>query len=31
MQEVRAGRTFIVKTNDFETTGNIDSVDIADN
>ena len=30
-QEVRAGRTFIVKTNDFETTGNIDSVDIADN
>ena len=28
-QEVRAGRTFIVKTNDFETTGNIDSVDIA--
>ena len=29
-QEVRAGRTFIVKTNDFETTGNIDMVDIAD-
>ena len=29
-QEVRAGRTFILKTNDFETTGNIDSVDIAD-
>ena len=29
-QEVRAGRTFIVKTNDFETSGNIDSVDIAD-
>ncbi len=28
-QEVRAGRTFIVKTNDFETTANIDSVDIA--
>ena len=28
-QEVRAGRTFIVKTNDFETTGNIDMVDIA--
>ncbi|MCQ5131027.1 DUF4330 domain-containing protein [Butyricicoccus faecihominis] len=28
-QEVRAGRTFILKTNDFETTGNIDSVDIA--
>lgn len=25
-QEVRAGRTFIIKTNDFETTGNIDSV-----
>lgn len=30
-QEVRAGRTYIVKTNDFETSGNIDSVDIADN
>ena len=29
-QEIRAGRTMIVKTNDFETTGNIDSVDIAD-
>lgn len=29
-QEVRAGRTMIVKTNDFETTGNIDSVVIAD-
>ena len=29
-QEVRSGRTFIVKTNDFETTGNIDMVDIAD-
>ena len=29
-QEVRAGRTLIVKTNDFETTGNIDSVVIAD-
>ncbi len=29
-QEVRAGRTLIVKTNDFETTGNIDVVDIAD-
>ena len=29
-QEVRAGRTFIVKTNDFETSGNIDSVDIAE-
>ncbi|MGI6181229.1 MAG: DUF4330 domain-containing protein [Agathobaculum sp.] len=29
-QEVRAGRTFILKTNDFETTGNIDSVDFAD-
>ena len=29
-QEVRAGRTFIVKTNNFETTGNIDMVDIAD-
>ena len=29
-QEVRAGRTFIVKTNDFETSGNVDSVDIAD-
>ncbi|MDO4269871.1 MAG: DUF4330 domain-containing protein [Eubacteriales bacterium] len=29
-QEVRAGRTFILKTDDFETTGNIDSVDIAD-
>ena len=29
-QEVRAGRTFIVKTDDFETTGNIDMVDIAD-
>lgn len=29
-QEVRAGRTFIVKTNDFETTGNIDSVVIGD-
>lgn len=28
-QEVRAGRTFIVKTNDFETTANIDSVDFA--
>lgn len=27
-QEVRAGRTFILKTNDFETTANIDSVDI---
>lgn len=25
-QEVRAGRTFIIKTNDFETTANIDSV-----
>lgn len=25
-QEVRAGRTFIVKTNNFETTANIDSV-----
>ncbi len=30
-QEVRAGRTYIVKTNDFETTGIIDMVDIADN
>lgn len=30
-QEVRAGRTYIVKTNDFETTGIIDTVDIADN
>lgn len=29
-QEVRAGRTFIVKTNDFETSGNIDMVDIAE-
>lgn len=29
-QEVRAGRTLIVKTNDFETTGNIEMVDIAD-
>ena len=29
-QEIRAGRTMIVKTNDFETTGNIDMVDIAD-
>lgn len=29
-QEVRAGRTFIVKTNDFETTGNIDSVQIGE-
>lgn len=29
-QEVRAGRTLIVKTNDFETSGNIDMVDIAD-
>ena len=29
-QEVSAGRPFIVKTNDFETTGNIDMVDIAD-
>lgn len=29
-QEIRAGRTMIVKTNDFETTGNIDSVVIAD-
>lgn len=28
-QEVRAGRTFILKTNDFETTGNVDSVNIA--
>lgn len=28
-QEVRAGRTFILKTDDFETTGLIDSVDIA--
>ncbi len=28
-QEVRAGRTFILKTDDFETTANIDSVDIA--
>lgn len=28
-QEVRAGRTFILKTNDFETTANIDSVDFA--
>lgn len=28
-QEVRAGRTFIVKTNDFETTGIIEVVDIA--
>lgn len=28
-QEVRAGRSFIVKTNDFEITANIDSVDIA--
>lgn len=26
-QEVRAGRTFIIKTNNFETTANIDSVD----
>ena len=29
-QEVRAGRTFIIKTNDFETTGNIDSVQIGE-
>ena len=29
-QEVRAGRTFLVKTNDFEVSGNIDIVDIAD-
>ncbi len=29
-QEVRAGRTFIVKTNDFETSGLVVSVDIAD-
>ena len=29
-QEIRAGRTMIVKTDDFETTGNIDMVDIAD-
>ena len=29
-QEIRAGRTMIVKTNDFETTGNIEMVDIAD-
>ncbi len=29
-QEVRAGRTFIVKTNDFETTGSIVSVIFAD-
>ncbi len=29
-QEVRAGRTFILKTNDFETTGIITTVDFAD-
>ena len=29
-QEIRAGRTMIVKTNDFETTGNIDSVQIGE-
>nr|WP_297173540.1 DUF4330 domain-containing protein [uncultured Agathobaculum sp.] len=29
-QEIRAGRTMIVKTNDFETTGNIDMVDIGE-
>ena len=29
-QEIRAGRTMIVKTNDFESTGNIDSVEIAE-
>ncbi len=29
-QEVRAGRTFIVKTNDFEMNGSITSLDIAD-
>lgn len=29
-QEVRAGRTMIVKTNDFETAGNIDSVQIGE-
>ena len=29
-QEVRAGRTFIVKTNEFETSGIITTVDIAD-
>ena len=29
-QEVRAGRTFLVKTNDFEVNGVIDIVDIAD-
>lgn len=28
-QEVRAGRTFIIKTNNFETTANIDSVDFS--
>lgn len=29
-QEIRAGRTFTLKTDDFETIGNIDMVDIAD-
>lgn len=29
-QEVRAGRTFIVKTDDFESSGNIDMVDVAE-
>lgn len=28
-QEVRAGRTFIIKTNNFETTANIDSVEFS--
>ena len=29
-QEVRAGRTFIIKTNNFETTANIDSVEFSE-
>ncbi|MDO5141807.1 MAG: DUF4330 domain-containing protein [Eubacteriales bacterium] len=29
-QEIRAGRTMIIKTNDFETAGNIDVVEIAE-